>query len=71
MRTDYAHCEYCGRVIPTGELFCEVCRKKDAAVAHDPDSIFDPEFDPLPHHELPETDQKPPSLKRAGEYGAK
>ena len=35
----------------------------------DPDMIHDPETDPLPHHEFPEIDQRPFSLKKGKDIG--
>ena len=55
MMATYEHCEHCGRVIPE-DIF-------------DPDMIHDPETDPLPHHEFPEIDQRPFSLKKGKDTG--
>lgn len=66
MRKHFRHCLLCGRVIPEESVYCELCRSDAESSPLDPDRIYDPETDPLPHHEFPETDQQPPSKKQTG-----
>ena len=70
MMATYEHCEHCGRVIPEGDVYCGffavVLRNR---IFFDPDMIHDPETDPLPHHEFPEIDQRPFSLKKGKDTG--
>lgn len=65
MMTAYEHCEHCGRPIPEGDAYCGFCHGIAGTNVSDLDMIHDPETDPLPHHEFPETDQRPFSLKNA------
>ena len=65
MTATYEHCEHCGRLIPEGDGYCGFCIGLAEADISDLDMIHDPETDPLPHHEFPETDQRPFSLKKA------
>lgn len=71
MRKHFSHCLLCGRVIPEGNVYCELCRGNAESSPLDPDRIYDPETDPLPHHEFPETDQQPPSKRQAGKVTPK
>ena len=66
MRKHFRHCLLCGRVIPEESVYCELCRSDAESSPLDPDRIYDPETDPLPHHEFPETDQQPPYKRRIG-----
>ena len=70
MMTTYEHCEHCGRLIPEGDVYCGFCRGTAETDISDFDMIHDPETYPLPHHEFPETDQRPFSLKNKGKPGA-
>lgn len=65
MMAIYEHCEHCGRLIPEGDVYCGFCRGIAETDIFDLDMIHDPETDPLPHHEFPEADQRPLSLKNA------
>lgn len=67
----YAHCERCGRLIPEGDVYCDFCRGIAETDISDFDMIHDPETDPLPHHEFPENDQRPLSLKKVKKPGTK
>ena len=71
MMVTYEHCEHCGRLIPEGDVYCGFCRGIAETDVPDLDMIYDPETDPMPHHEFPETDQMPPSLKNPKKTGAK
>ena len=71
MRKHFSHCLLCGRVIPEGNVYCELCRRNAESSPLDPDRIYDPETDPLPHHEFPETDQQPPSKRQTGKVTPK
>lgn len=62
MMTTYDQCEHCGRLIPEGDVYCNFCRGFAEPDLPNPDRIHDPENDPMPHHEFPETDQRPASL---------
>ena len=69
MMTTYEHCEHCGRLIPEGDVYCGCCRGIAETDISDLDMIRDPETDPLPHHEFPEIDQRPFSLKKGKDTG--
>ena len=69
MMATYERCEHCGRVIPEGDVYCGFCRGIAEPHIFDPDMIHDPETDPLPHHEFPEIDQRPFSLKNGKDTG--
>ena len=56
MMVTYEHCEHCGRLIPEGDVYCGFCRGIAETDISELDMIHDPETDPLPHHEFPETD---------------
>lgn len=66
MRKHFRRCLICGRVIPEESVYCELCRRDVESNPLDPDRIYDPENDPMPHHKFPETDQQPPSKRRIG-----
>lgn len=66
MMVTYEHCEHCGRLISEGDVYCGFCRGIAETDISELDMIHDPETDPLPHHEFPETDQRPFSLKKQG-----
>ena len=55
--------------IPEGDVYCGFCRGIAEPDIFDPDMIHDPETDPLPHHEFPEIDQRPFSLKKGKDTG--
>lgn len=62
MMTTYDQCEHSGLLIHEGDVYCNFCRGFAESDLPDPDRIHDPENDPMPHHEFPETDQRPASL---------
>ena len=60
MRKHFSHCLLCGRVIPEGNVYCELCRGNAESSPLDPDRIYDPE-----------TDQQPPSKRQTGKVTPK
>ena len=61
MMTTYDQCEHCGRLIPEGDFYCNFCRGFAEGNLPDPDRIHDSGKNPMPHHEFPETNQRPAS----------
>ncbi len=70
MMTTYEHCERCGRLIREGDVYCGFCSGISETDISDLDMIRDPETDPIPNKELPETDQQTPSFKKSRKPGA-